>query len=316
MTDPLISVVVSTYNRPARLAALLASLREQTLDRQSYEVVVVDNGSEAPTGEVLSGERARGDLDLRTVRHERTLGPAGGRNSGWRAARGALIAFTDDDCTADADWLSRGLDAAEASPGAIVQGRTEPDPARRGSQSLVTHTVRIERIGPQYETCNIFYPRALLESLDGFDERFGLRPAGEDTDLAWRAIAGGAATVFAPEALVFHAVERIGPRGMLALAARWGPSTRLFAEHPGTRAMLYRGLFWNVWHYLFWRSLLSLAGPRWLSRMLIRMHLRQLRRRALRAGAGAWAIPYLILFDAVECAAIARGAIRNRTFVL
>ena len=80
--------------------------------------------------------------------------------------------------------------------------------------------------------------------------------------------------------------------------------------------MLYRGLFWNVWHYLLWRSVLALLAPRWLRRLLLARHLAELRKRAREAGAGRWAVPFLLAHDAVECWAVARGALRYRTPVL
>ncbi len=318
--DPLVSVVVSSYNRPQRLVSLLDSLRAQTLDRGRYEVVVVDNGSGPQTGTALAVERDRGELALTCERLPVTLGPAGGRNAGWRLARAPLVAFTDDDCTPAAGWLEALVASAAAHPGAIVQGPTRPDPAEAHRQGLLSHTVSIERLGPQYETCNIVYPRDVLEALDGFDESFGLLPAGEDTDLAWRAVEAGRETVFAPDAVVYHSVEAIGARGMLRLAARWGPAVRVLRDHPATRSMLYRGLFWDVWHYLLWRSLLSLAGPAWLRRVLVARHLEQLRRRARDHGASGadlpWAIPFLLAHDAVQCAAVVRGAVRHRVWVL
>jgi glycosyltransferase involved in cell wall biosynthesis len=313
---PRVSVVVSTYNRPERLRELLAGLRAQTLPAQEFEVVVVDNGSEPPTGALIETELARDGLRLRTVRHATTRGPSGGRNSGWRLARGPLVAFTDDDCVPAPDWLSAGLALAESHPEAVLQGRTLPAPSELPPHGLLVRTQRIERLGPHYETCNIFYPRPLLERLGGFDESFGLQPAGEDTDLAWRAIEAGHETVFAGDAVVYHAVEAIGMRGALRIAARWSEGVRVFADHPQTRSMLYRGIFWNVWHYLLWRSLLALLGPGWARRMLLTMHLKQLQQRARRGQAGASAIPFLLAHDAVECWTIARGAIRHRTLVL
>ncbi len=310
------SVVVSTHNRPERLRHLLRSLEAQTLSPDLFEVVVVDDGSQPPTREVLEAELGRGALGLRTVRHEHAIGPGGGRNSGWRAARAPVIAFVDDDCAAAPEWLARGLERARTAPTAVVQGRTEPENSPLRENGLLNRTVRIERLGPQYETCNIFYPREALESLGGFDEGFGTRPGGEDTDLAWRAIEAGRATVQAADAVVFHAVEHLGVRGSLRVAARWGPTIRVFARHPRTRAMLYRGCFWNVWHYLMWRSVLSLVGPRWLTRLVLTLHLIELRRRARTAGAGSWAIPFLIVHDLVECWSVAGGAVRYRTPVL
>jgi GT2 family glycosyltransferase len=314
---PLVSVVVSTYNRPTRLARLLAGLRSQTLAGDRFEVIVVDNGSTGPeTRAVIGEELARGELSLRPVHHVVTRGPAGGRNSGWRLARAPLIAFTDDDCVPDQGWLGAALAAHRERPAAIIQGRTEPDPAELALDGVLSRTMRVEQLGPEYQTCNIFYPRTVLESLGGFDERYGLLPAGEDTDLAWRAIETGHETTFEPRAVVFHAVERLGAAGMLRIAARWSEVVRVFAEHPQLRATLNRGVFWTVWHYLLWRSLLALLGPAWLRRMVLTMHLLELRKRARAAGAGTSAIPFLLVHDVVECWALARGAVRYRTLVL
>jgi GT2 family glycosyltransferase len=314
--QPLVSVVVATYNRPARLVALLESLRSQTLPSDAFEVVVVDNGSAAPTQELLAAASAGGELQLRVVRHTSTRGPAGARNAGWPVATAPLIAFTDDDCCADHRWLSAALEVHAAHPRSVIQGRTEPNPSELAEEGLFSRTVRVDGLGPQYETCNVFYPRAALQSLGGFVESFDPFPGGEDTDLAWRAIESGWKTVFAPEARVFHAVERIGPAGILRVASRWTPTVRVFADHPGTRSMLYRGRFWNVWHYLMWRSLFALLAPRWLRRLVLSRHLMDLRRRARAGGSGSWAVPLLIVHDLVECWAVARGARRYRTFVL
>jgi hypothetical protein len=103
---------------------------------------------------------------------------------------------------------------------------------------------------------------------------------------------------------------------MLRIAGRWGPAVRVLSDHPQTRAWLYRGLFWNVWHYLLLRSLLAMLGPAWLRRLLHARHVRELRARAMQAGAGPWAIPFLLVYDAVECQAIVRGAVRHRTPVV
>lgn len=314
---PVVSVVVSTYNRPSRLARLLDGLSVQTLPAAQFEVVVVDNGSGPDTARVLAAERARGRLALICARHLVTLGPAGGRNAGWRLARAPLVAFTDDDCVPAPAWLEQLLAVASEHAGAVVQGQTHPDPGELDKAGLLSHTVRIERLGPQFQTCNILYPRAVLEALGGFDERFGLAPAGEDTDLAWRAVESGCPTVFAPEAVVYHGVQRLGVAGTLALAARWSEVTRVLARHPQLRgSLLYRGLFWNVWHYLLWRSLAALAAPGWLRRLLLARHLGELSRRARELGSGPAAIPFLVAYDAVECWSVARGSVRHRTWVL
>jgi GT2 family glycosyltransferase len=162
----------------------------------------------------------------------------------------------------------------------------------------------------------MFYPRAVLERLGGFDESFGPTCAGEDTDLAWRALDAGCPALYAPEALVFHAVERLGPARTLRRAQRWTSCVRVIADHPQSREMLERGLFWNVWHYLLLRSALSTLGPRWLRRWLLARHLFALRDRSAALGAGWPWVPFLLLYDIAETWAIVRGALRYRTPVL
>jgi GT2 family glycosyltransferase len=314
--DPVISVVVATCDRPERLRRLLAGLRAQDLDGGRFEVIVVDDGVSPATSRLLEQERSAGGLSLRTSRTEGRRGPARARNIGWRQAAAPLVAFTDDDCVPASSWLASGLARAEEFPGAIVQGPTEPDPAELGNVSVFSRTIRQAQLGPHYETCNIFYPRALLERLGGFDESFGARSAGEDTDLAWRALGSGGTSVFAPDARVLHAVEDVGPARTLRLATRWTSCVRLLAEYPQTRVMLERGLFWNVWHYMLLRCAIALFGPKWLRRVLVIRYLRAMRQRGRGLGAGVWSVPFLILHDAVETAAIIQGAIRYRTLVL
>jgi glycosyltransferase involved in cell wall biosynthesis len=316
VAEPLVSVVIPTHNRPARLERLLASLRSQTLRRAEFEVVVVDDGSDPAVGQLLAAERRRGGLTLKTLRQPWPQGPAAARNAGWRAAGAPLVAFTDDDCLPVPEWLAGLLAAHRAHPGAIVQGVTQPDPTELASAGPMSHSVRVEQLGPQYETCNILYPRSVLIAVGGFDETLGPGPTAEDTDLAWRAIKAGSRTVLAPAAVVHHAIERLGARGMLRVAGRWTAAVGVIGRHPELRAMLYRRRFWNVWHYLMWRSLLALAAPPWLRRLLLVRHLIALRTRAREAGGDAGTVPFLLVYDAVECWSVARGAIRYRTLVL
>lgn len=307
---PEVSAVIATRDRPTRLAALIAGLRAQTLPPERFEVVIVDDGSATPA------IPAAGGLNLRPILHATPRGTAAARNTGWRAARAPLVAFTDDDCVPTPGWLAALLAAAEQHPGAIVQGRTEPNPAELDRRGVFSRTICVPSLGPQYEACNILYPSALLKALDGFDEAFGLFSAGEDTDLAWRALEAGASTVFAPEALVHHAVHDLGPARTLREAGRLHRTAWLFARHPGARVMLSRGLFWNGWHYLVLRSLLALWLPRRVRRFLLTRHALQLIERARAAGAGPWAVPFLFAYDAIETGAAAWGAIRYRTPLL
>jgi GT2 family glycosyltransferase len=308
-----VSVVVATRDRASRLAELLASLRAQTLPRERFEVVVVDDGSRDGTAALLAGSDG-----LRVVTRRSGGGPAAARNEGWRVARAPLVAFTDDDCVAAPDWLSSLLDVASAAPGAVVQGRTAPRPDERDRLGPFSRSLWVEG-GPYYQTCNIAYPRDLLERLGGFDaDAFPF--VGEDTDLAWRAIEAGAPVVYAPDAVVNHAVVVLGPVGALRFAFRWSDSIRLFARHPALRGPhLTKRVFWKGSHYLLARALLTLLLPRRLWPLAVWLWLPyalHVVERGRVEGGGVALAPWFALHDLVEMAAVARGAVRYRVLVV
>lgn len=318
---PVVSVVVSTRNRASRLPDLLTALRAQTLQREAFEVVIVDNGSSDATSQLLEAELRRGELSLRTRRLEPGGGVGHARNLGWRLATAPLIAFTDDDCVPTSGWLAAGFAAARANPGAIVQGPTEPRPDERHQLGPFSRTLEVHELGPWYPTCNMFYPRELLERIGGFDtDAFDF--VGDDTDLAWRALDAGAEAVWAPDALNRHAVSPLGPLGTLRLAARWTPGVNAFARHRDLRKALIYGVFWKHSHLLLVRALLALAlptrlGPLPLASLRAWLALPYLRALAGRSGRRQlFAVPLLAVHDLVELSGMVRGSIRYRTLVL
>lgn len=311
------SVVVATRDRVGRLRKLLDSLRAQALPAAEFEVIVVDDGSGPGTAELLG--RDHGELRLRAVRRDASGGPSAARNEGWPLARAPLVAFTDDDCAATPEWLAALVAAAERAPGAIVQGRTLPDPREESRLGPFSRSLWVESQGPYYQAANIAYPRPVLEALGGFDAD-AFPYVGEDTDLAWRAFAAGVEAVWAPDALIHHAVTDLGPAGALRMATRWTPSIRLFARHPALReAHLTYGIFWKGSHYLLVRALLALAVRRrapLLALWLGAPYVRHLLKRGAEEGGGPAAAPFYALHDLVELAAVARGAARHRTLVI
>ena len=89
------------------------------------------------------------------------------------------MAFTDDDCVPTPGWLEALLAAAARRVDAIVQGPTQPRPDELDGLDAYAKTVRVSQATPHFETCNILYPRTLLERVGGFDESYPA-PAGED----------------------------------------------------------------------------------------------------------------------------------------
>jgi glycosyltransferase involved in cell wall biosynthesis len=104
----LLSVVLPTHDRPERLREAARSVLSQ--DYPSVELVVVDDGSGAPTARILD-ELAAQDRRVVVLRHQQSLGSAAARNAGLALASGELVAFCDDDDV----WLPEAASAAVAA---------------------------------------------------------------------------------------------------------------------------------------------------------------------------------------------------------
>jgi glycosyltransferase involved in cell wall biosynthesis len=321
-----VTVVAATHNRADRLAALLDALRAQTF--RDFDVVIVDDASADGTTALLAEARARGDLALTVLRHETGRGPAAARNAGWRAASAVVIAFTDDDCRPSPGWLAAGVAAMAATANgtreAIVQGLTEPDPLEADRLGPFTRSLNVRELDHWYATANMFYSRATLERLGGFDETTFSRPGGEDTDLAWRAIGDGVPTAFSADARVWHAVHELGPVKRLRFATRWDETMAVFGRYPELRRQtLIRGLFWKESHYHLARTIaglllpgrLRLAGAYFAWRYALLLW-RRAHWHGDGKGGGALLVPYYLAENIIELATAARGAARYRTPVL
>lgn len=93
--EPLVSVVITTYNRPSYLRQAVASVRDQTY--APLELVVVDDCSEMPARQVLDEMDLERFRTVTCLRHEENRGANAARNTGIRESSGEFIAFLDDD---------------------------------------------------------------------------------------------------------------------------------------------------------------------------------------------------------------------------
>jgi GT2 family glycosyltransferase len=314
VAGPEITVVVPSHSRRLRLRWLLNALEEQTLDRDRWELII------ATTNDKLAEIVREHPVGARHVRPH-APGPAAQRNAGWRAAQAPLILFTDDDCRTESDWVERMLAAAQAHPGAIVQGATRADPYEWAvGSSPHARTLEVVPPGPFAQTCNILYPKAVLEAIGGFDETFP-GPAGEDLDLAIRARQQGTEYVGEPEAVVYHAVEAYALPQAIKLARKWGPIAYLVKRHPQLRREHGYPLrvFWRDTHFQLLLAAIGLArrGP-WLA-----LAIPYVQRKATRRGttkrdiaAGLIELPGQVAIDTVELVTMAEASARHRTLVL
>lgn len=317
---PEISVVVPSHLRPLRLRWLLNALEEQSLAPDRWEAIVIHDDGDNQAERALSEHGFADKGRLRRIRLAPGSGsPARQRNTGWRAARAPLVAFTDDDCRREPEWLERLLAAAEEYPHAIVQGATRPDPYEADVIPFTprARTIRVDPPGAFAQTCNILYPRAVLESVGGLDETLPAA-AGEDTDLALRARALGVPYVGAPRAVVNHAVEAYSILGMIRMAWKWQHLPYVVRRHPQLRRQMPLGLFWRSSHaWALGGALAAVTLRRWLALLAFAPYVGALMPFAGRSPR-RWLrrlveLPSRVLIDLAELIALVRGSVRYRT---
>jgi glycosyltransferase involved in cell wall biosynthesis len=115
---PVASVIVPTCRRADLLVRCLAALVEQQFGGEPFEVIVADDAGVRRTAEVALRFMAAGPPSVRYLAVGPRHGPAAARNAGARAARAAVLAFTDDDCLPARTWLREGLAALRRRPAA------------------------------------------------------------------------------------------------------------------------------------------------------------------------------------------------------
>ena len=315
-----ISVVVPTYKRHDLLARCLDALVNQDLDPKRYEIVIADDEANPATWQLADHWRSAGRPAIRCIPVTSTQGPAGARNAGWRAARGGIIAFTDDDCQPDRAWLREGL-AAMANGADALSGRViiplPPDPTdyERDAAGLAT---------AEFVTANCFVRRAAMEAVGGFDERFTMAWR-EDSDLHFSLLECGFRIDRAPRAVVVHPV-RPAPWGVSLRQQRKGVfNSLLFRKHP----QLYRrhiprfpASYYAMVLFLPAAALLLLAGqPTWAAvafgTWLVPFCMFCARRLHGTSKAPAHVLEMLVtsaLIPPAACYWLARGNIRYRVF--
>ncbi|MEM3602374.1 MAG: glycosyltransferase family A protein [Candidatus Bathyarchaeia archaeon] len=119
---PNISVIVCTRNRVRSLEKCLDSLLSLNYPKSEFEIVVVDNNSDDETRVILQSKYSN------VVRYifESRIGIAYARNTGVKHARGSIIAFIDDDCIPDKNWLKELIKGFKSSEIIGVGGPTRP----------------------------------------------------------------------------------------------------------------------------------------------------------------------------------------------
>ena len=240
---PFVSVIIPVYRQWGQLTLALDALKDQTYPTPSFEILVVNNEPSPQSPPVMP------DLSNLVILNEARAGSYAARNTGIRASRGKILAFTDSDCITAPDWLEQAVKTFGENPGmARVAGAIEilyRDPEKRTSVELWTSLFgwRQELAVSQYGsalTANLFTYREIFDKVGLFDET--LRSGG-DSEWGIRAARAGYRIVFAPNVRVFHPARKSLPELAQKTARLYG-GTWERAQGSGPRNFLQRaGIF-------------------------------------------------------------------------
>ena len=198
-----VSVVVCVHNGARDLPALFSALREQTLPRDEFEVIVVDDASTDETAALAEQEPG-----TRLIRAPEKVGLPRARNIGIAEAVAPIVAMTDADTCPAPPWLELGVrrmeeDGADMLAGAVrVPLGTRPTiPALLDAATHFDQESYVERgygVG-----ANLWVRRSLVDRIGGFNEQLEAY-GGDDNEFGQRATQAGAKLIFAPEVELSH----------------------------------------------------------------------------------------------------------------
>jgi len=200
-----VAVVIPVWNGEAVLGRCLDALARQTLPRDAFQIIVVDNGSSDATPDIA---RRYPGVELL---EEKRPGSYAARNLAIGQVHAPIIAFTDADCEPAPDWLEQVLRAAAANPGfGVLAGKIELFDEIAQEREVFGDYERLFSFPQAHAargncaTANWASETALLRELGGFDA--GLKSGG-DRQMALRIKDAGYPLVYVPGMVVRHPVR-------------------------------------------------------------------------------------------------------------
>ena len=251
----MISVVVPAYNVASSIGACLDALNAQSLKRDEYEIIVVDDGSTDATRVVAESHGAR-------VIAQKNAGAGAARNTGANAARGGVIVFIDADSIPDSRWLQ-----AMARPFADATIDGASGEKKTHQKNLWARLVQLEydfrydRMAAHgtidfVDSSTAAYRREVFLASGGFDT---VLKEAEDTDLSFRLAERGCKMVLVRDALVYHTHPTfLGEFLRRKYQYAIGRAT-VYARMPGKAARDQRTPLWQKIQPLFAFALLPVA---------------------------------------------------------
>lgn len=253
---PSVTVIIPIYNSEADLPNLLHGLQSQTYALPLTEYLLVDNGSNDRTLQILQSFAAATSLNAKILSETQIQSSYAARNTGIQAAMGEILVFTDADCQPQPNWLAQIVQPFADPTVGIVAGEIVALP---GNSLLERYADRHATLSQKHtlahsfcaygQTANLAIRRVTLEQMGLF------RPyltTGGDADICWRILQQSQWQIqFAEQAVVSHR-HRSTLADLRSQWQRYGCSNRYLHELYGislTREMTLREALhrWARW---------------------------------------------------------------------
>nr|ADI22506.1 glycosyltransferases, probably involved in cell wall biogenesis [uncultured verrucomicrobium HF0500_08N17] len=201
-----VTVIIAVFNSEDTIIHCLDSLAEQSINREDFEVICVDDGSTDSTSKLL--KEYNHILNYKVVRHENN-GPAFSRNKGAQLAEGKIILFTDADCILDGNWIIEMIEPFKNESITGVQGSY-----RTKQKKLIALFDQID-MESRYKklkkndyidsiaTYSAAYRRDTFLKYGGFNTNYK-QASGEDFELSFLLSKEGHKLIFSENAICYH----------------------------------------------------------------------------------------------------------------
>jgi len=204
--NPLVSVVIIVRNMPDTIGDCLESLLDQTVPKDKYEIIVVDNNSTDNTREIVR------KYPVKLVSEEKVGNFGGARNMGITNSKGEIVAFIDADCIAEKDWIQKMLTLHSSFPRIAGHGGSNSNPY---PENKVARTIACaqngdwspdapRRVADFLPGCNCSYRKEVLLQVGMFPEG----TASEDILIGAKIRRTGQLLLFDPVLIVEHDFDR------------------------------------------------------------------------------------------------------------
>jgi glycosyltransferase involved in cell wall biosynthesis len=201
VSGPLITCIVPVFNGERYLREALDSILAQTY--RPLEILVVDDGSTDGSAALVAGYGHR----VRSL-FQPNAGQAAARNLGLGVARGALVAFLDQDDLWHPEKLDRQMARFAARPAldlCVTHARNFWSPELPDAPPWLQDDPRFKQALPAYAAGALLARRGIFESVGRFDVTL---PVAEDTDWFLRAVELGAAIDLLPDVLMYRRLHQ------------------------------------------------------------------------------------------------------------